>query len=247
MPSLPGDYRERIYQFYQHTFAESALSQSVEGFAPRMPYLERLIARHFPANRAAQVLDLGCGQGALLYAAQQAGYLNVSGVDRSPVQVDTARRLGIRGVQQGDLMQALRERASASLDCVIAFDVLEHFHRRELIGVVDELHRVLRVGGRLLIHVPNGESPFGGGIRWGDLTHELAFTRVSLRQLMLSSGFAHVECYEDTPVPHGWKSRVRAALWPVLRYGLIGFVAIETGALERSAIFTQNLLAVVER
>jgi SAM-dependent methyltransferase len=73
----------------------------------------------------------------------------------------------------------LNERPAGSLDAVIAFDVLEHFGRDELIPLVDAVHRVLRPGGRWIIHVPNGESPFFGSIRYGDLTHELAFTRQS--------------------------------------------------------------------
>ena len=45
-------------------------------------------------------------------------------------------------------------------------------------------------------------------------------------------------------MPHGIKSTVRAMLWQVIRIGLLSYLAVEIGALERSAIFSQNLLAV---
>ena len=111
------------------------------------------------------------------------------------------------------------------------------------IGLVDEVCRVLRPGGRWIIHTPNAESPFGMRVRYGDLTHELAFTRTSLAQL-LSSGFSQVSCYEDQPVPHGLKSAVRWALWKVFRTLLRLYVAAETGDSGRDAVFSQNLLCV---
>ena len=95
-----------------------------------------------------------------------------------------------------------------------------------------------------IIHVPNGESPFGGRSRFGDFTHEQAFTRGSLTQLLLASGFATVACYEDAPAAHGAKSRLRALLWRLIRLALRLYLAVETGDTGRNAIFSQNLLAV---
>ena len=244
---LPSDYRERIYKYYLEARCDAPAPQSVDSFAPRMPYLRQLIARHFPPDRAANCFDLGCGHGALMYAARSAGYTNVAGVDRSPEQVRTAKRLGIDNVREGDLLTTLHELADASQDVVIAFDVIEHFSKSELVCFIDEVHRVLKPGGKWLLHTPNGESPFVGRIRYGDMTHELAFTRVSIQQLLLASAFSHVACFEDAPVPHGAKSLVRAALWPVVRYGLIACSAVETGCLDRSAILTQNFLTVAVR
>jgi hypothetical protein len=45
-----------------------------------------------------------------------------------------------------------------------------------LFAATDETLKILRLGGRRIIRVPNGVSPFAGVIRYGDLTHELAFT-----------------------------------------------------------------------
>jgi 2-polyprenyl-3-methyl-5-hydroxy-6-metoxy-1,4-benzoquinol methylase len=242
--SLPSDYRERIYQYYVEASRQTPPPESVASFAPRMPYLRRLIQEHFPTNHAATCIDLGCGHGALLYVARTLGYTNLIGVDRSPEQVRTAHRLGIADVREGDLVATLRGLRDASQDVVIAFDVVEHFQKSELLPFVDEVHRVLKDGGKWLLHTPNGESPFAGRIRYGDMTHELAFTRVSMSQLLLASAFSRVECFEDKPVPHGAKSFVRAALWPVVRCGMLGFLAVETGVLDRTAILTQNFLTV---
>ena len=236
-------YRNRIYQSYVHARQQPLAPESIDGLLPRAPYLNKLICEHFPSDKNATILDLGCGHGALVYFARKAGYY-VTGVDRSPQQVAEAKRLGIEGVIEGSLMRSLQSLADGSQDMVIAFDVIEHFMKNELIHFIDEVHRVLRKGGKWIIHTPNAESPFVGRIRYGDFTHELAFTRTSITQLLKSSGFSLVTCHEDTPIPHGLKSAVRWVLWKVIRCALRLYLAAETGASEKECIFSQNFLTV---
>jgi 2-polyprenyl-3-methyl-5-hydroxy-6-metoxy-1,4-benzoquinol methylase len=216
----------------------------LEGLKPRLPYLQKLIRQHFPHNRNAAILDLGCGHGALIHLAQQAAYINLRGVDVSPAQVAAAKELGIKNVEQGDIMEVLANESDEAFDCLISFDLIEHFNRNELIPLVDQVHRVLKPGGRWIIHTPNAESPFGMRMHYWDITHELAFTRTSLSQLLLSSGFSLLDCYEDQPIPHGAISLFRWSLWKIIRLFLRFCLAIETGDTGRDAIFSQNLLAV---
>lgn len=241
------DYRSRIYHSYVTSRNQPLAPSSLSGLRPRLPYLKRIIRRHFPEEQDAVILELGCGHGALLYALQRAGYRNATGVDGSPEQVGAANNLGIKGVHQGDVMETLSKVEDSSLDVVIAFDLIEHFTKTELIALVDEVYRVLRPFGRWIIHVPNAEGPFGSRMRHLDFTHQLAFTRVSITQLLRASGFSHVACFEDSPVPHGVKSIIRAMFWQAIRFLLLLFIAIETGDMNREAIFSQNLLAVAKR
>ena len=246
--SASTDYRARIYANYVNARATPLAPPTLAALEPRLRSILRpLVRRHFPSNRDAAILDLGCGHGGLLYALQQAGYRNARGVDSSPEQVAAAQRLGIDGVSQGEALPTLHATAEASLDVVVTFDVIEHLTKLELIPFVDAVHRALRPGGRWIIHVPNGESPFGGKMRYGGLTHELAFTRTSLTQLLMASGFSEVDCFEDRPEPHGLKSLVRAGLWRLIRASWLFYIAIETGNTDRRAIFSQNLLAVGTR
>lgn len=239
-----NNYRARIYNSYVSGRSVPLAPVSVDGLKPRAPYLQRLIQRHFPPDLRATIVDLGCGHGAIVHFARQSGYANIRGVDSSPEQIGAARRLGIAGVEEGDVLITLSGLADASQDCIVAFDVIEHFTRVELIDLVDEVRRVLKPGGRWIIHAPNGESPFGGRVRYGDLTHELAFTRTSISQLLLASGFSEVRSFEDTPIPHGLKSAVRWILWKCFRAGLRLYLVAETGDSGKDAIFSQNLLTV---
>ena len=239
---MSQDLRKRLYDAYV-SGGQSVAPETLEGLASRAPYLRRVVARTFPGDRGARVVDLGCGHGALVHFAQQAGYRNVRGVDVAAEQVAAARRLGIDGIEQGDLLATLRELPAESCDVVVAFDVLEHFSKDELLTLVDGVHRVLKPGGRWILHVPNGESPFVGSVLYGDLTHELAFTRDSLPQLLLASSYSEVQCFEDPPVAHGLASSMRWIVWRLVSLLLRFAVAAETGS-GRGAIFTRNLLAI---
>lgn len=169
------DYRERIYRRYSSARERVLAPDTLDGFGPRVPFLNRIIRNHFPRDRSAAILDLGCGHGALVYLAHQAGYRNIRAVDGSPEQVAEAKRLGIDGVVQGDLMESLRSLADESQDCIVALDVIEHFTKAELLPFIDEVYRVLRSEGRWIIHTPNAESPFGGRIRYGMETSRMSW------------------------------------------------------------------------
>lgn len=243
---MSSDYRTRIYEHYVSS-GQSDAPESIDGLQGRAAFARDMIAEHFPPDRGATILDIGCGYGAILYSARQAGYQRLMGVDVSAEQVDAARRLGIEGVVQGDLLATLAGLPEASQDVVIAFDVIEHLTREDLIPVVDAVNRVLKSGGRWIINVPNGESPLFGRARYGDLTHEIAFTRFSLSPLLLASGFRRVEFFENAPRFRGMLGAVRWGVWKLIRAALRLYIAAESGDTGRNAIFTQNMLVVAWR
>lgn len=236
------NYRARVYGHY-NTARESELAPpTLAGLESRSHFIRKMIVNHFPSDKNAVILDIGCGHGAILYFAIIAGYVNAYGVDGSAEQVSAAHKLGISSVRQEDLKGHLLSVSAGSLDCIIAFDVIEHFRRDELIELVDLVHRALKPGGRWIIHTPNGESPFAGRMLFGDFTHETLFTKTSVSQLLLSSGFANVRCFEDRPIPHGLVSSIRFALWHCIRCVLRLYLAVESGDAGRNAVFSQNFL-----
>ncbi|MDP2296018.1 MAG: class I SAM-dependent methyltransferase [Pseudolabrys sp.] len=239
-----SDYRERIYSSYNTGRKKAVAPNDLGGLEPRLPELRRMIRASLDGNRDSEILDLGCGYGAFLHALRQLGYKNARGVDGSMEQVEAAAQLGIAGVEYGHIMPTLAETKTSSLDTVVTFDVIEHFKKDELIALVDEVRRVLKEGGRWIIHIPNAEGPFSSRIRYSDFTHELAFTRVSIDQLLRASGFVDVKCMEDGPTVRGVRSAIRYCLWRAIRVVLLGYLAIETGSFDRNAIFSQNFLAV---
>jgi cyclopropane fatty-acyl-phospholipid synthase-like methyltransferase len=206
--------------------------------------MNHVINSFFPPQTSANILDLGCGHGVLVYFARRKGYRNIRGVDVSAQQVALARELGIEHIVQGSLKEALMSTPLSSQDAVVTFDVIEHFTKDELIEVVDAVYSVIKPGGRWIIHAPNGASPFVGAVRYGDFTHEQAFTPSSLQQLLRSSRFVRVDFFECAPRVHGIKSLARAVLWSMMRLAFRLALAAETGDVGRNAVLTRNLYAV---
>jgi 2-polyprenyl-3-methyl-5-hydroxy-6-metoxy-1,4-benzoquinol methylase len=236
-------WKSRLYNAYVSSGQAGADKRHTTAMlASRAPYIKSVIAKHMPPERDASILDIGCGYGAFLFYLNEAGYRNCSGVDVSTEQVNLARELGLKNVERKELISALIDTADSSADVVLAMDILEHLNREELFAVLDEIFRVLKPGGRCLAHVPNGEGLFGMRIRYGDLTHESAFTPMSARQCFQTIGFHTVACHEDRPVIHGWRSCVRRLLWDLGTLPSRLLLMAETG--QRQFVLSQNMLVI---
>lgn len=96
-----------------------------------------------------RVLDLGCGRGELLYHAREAGAWGV-GTDYAQPALRIAAKVSGCPVACCDA-KALPF-APASFDRVFLLGVLDHLHDWELERCFAELARVLKPGGRVVIH-----------------------------------------------------------------------------------------------
>jgi SAM-dependent methyltransferase len=143
---------------------DAQLSHTVEGvperFVPAEMRGELVEAEHmarywwagaFCAQR--RVLDAGCGAGYGAALLKAAGASEVVAVDVSEAVIEVARNDAPAGVvcEVGDL-RSLRY-AEDSFDLVVCFEVIEHVEEQE--RVLDQLARVLRPDGLLLISSPN--------------------------------------------------------------------------------------------
>jgi 2-polyprenyl-3-methyl-5-hydroxy-6-metoxy-1,4-benzoquinol methylase len=232
-----NDYRTRIYARYASTREEGSA-------AGRLPFWRNLLG-HLPDKRA-RVHELGAGAGGLLDYLRTQGFERLTGVDGSAEQVARARAAGVE-VELGEAVASLRARPSQSLDVIIAIDLIEHLTKPEVFELLDECLRTLTPGGRLLVHTVNADSPFFGSVRFGDFTHELAFNRSSISQVLRTVGFREVRCFEDRPLVHGVKSAARAVIWELARTAAVVVLAAETGAFDMGRVLSQNFLTVAVR
>ena len=241
-----SDWKAHLYQSYVSSGqVQDSHTTAAEHFRAPRAHLTSIIRRHFPADRQNPIVDIGCGHGALLYFLREAGYKNVRGVDTSAEQVELAQRLGVSGVECGDAMAFLGGLADGSIGVVCLFDVMEHLTRPEAFALAHEVSRVLTPDGCCIGHVPNAEGLFGMRIRYGDLTHEQAFTEKSVGQMFRSLGFRDVNCFEDKPVAHGLKSLARRVIWETGTLPFRLLLTAETGT--SGFILSQNFLFVARK
>jgi SAM-dependent methyltransferase len=132
--------------------------------------------------QGARVLDAGCGQGTVL--ANLAAYrpdLQLFGVDEAPAGVVTGATL-----LTGDVMRL--PFPEGDFDLVFSRQVLEHVP--DNLGMIRELTRVLRSGGRLYIDCPDVRNAMSWAPLnfWEDPTHLRPYTRKGLRRLFQLCG-----------------------------------------------------------
>ena len=243
-PSDLAAFRERLYAQYRRTHPAGAAAPSQASLRYDAKIYRRTFGPLLPHDRDAAVFDAGCGAGTFLHYLQHSGYAKSEGMDRDPEQAEAARKLGLKA-SAGDAFAHLASRPGA-YDCVVAIDVLEHLTKGELFDALDAVRGALKPGGVFVWRAPNADGPFAGRIRYGDLTHELAFTAGSARQLMAAAGFDEVGVSPEGPVVTGLRSLVRAVLWTGFRAAARLYLFAESMA-HRDCILTANLIVRARR
>lgn len=239
------DYRNKFYSKYvsahlSDLYGERDLSEIKKQF----PVWKKYFGGFLPADKQSKIIDLGCGNGSFVNWLDQSGYKNAEGIDASGEQVEAAKKYGFKNVQKADIGEFLKSK-KGYYDAIFMRDVLEHFNKEEILEIMELVYSALSENGAVILHSPNGESPFSGRYRYWDFTHETAFTKASMHQLLGVSGFSKTEFYSTGPIVHGVKSLIRYFLWKGIEFILKFYLLVETGS--GGGIFTQNFIAVARK
>lgn len=184
-----SDLRDAMLGSYHETQMRVAHPELLAAPESAWPYYEANYRRLVePLDRATAVVDVGCGNGALLAWLQTLGFSNLIGVDASPGQVEAANELLGGGVVCADALDFLPGR---QVGLVITKATLEHVPRDRIRALVAAIAAALDPGGIAIVDVPNMDWLLAGHERYMDLTHEGGFTPESLRTL-LSESFGSV-------------------------------------------------------
>lgn len=105
------------------------------------------IAEHVPAG--ARVLDVGCGDGALMAVLQAERGVDARGMEIDPDEVEKAVSRGL-SVVQGDADRDLADYPDEAFDVAILSQTLQTAARPDLM-----LDQLLRVGRRAFVSFPN--------------------------------------------------------------------------------------------
>lgn len=183
------------YDFYYAHFSKYEDNQTPMGGVTSLD-VERLTRTaeyitHVLPDKRARILDVGCANGTMLGTLRQLGYVNLCGVDLSPVCVEsTKRRYDIKAHvgSLSNLPQGIGE-----FDFVILSHVLEHV--KELRQALDHVRELQPAAGYLYVEVPDASryadfvfSPFQDF----NIEHINHFSLHSLTNLLRTCGF-HVK------------------------------------------------------
>jgi len=137
-----------------------------------------------------QVLEVGFGNGAFLSFARSEG-AEVQGTEAIPGLIATARKAGFEVGRSKALLGARKN--AGRFDAVVAFDVIEHMDKDELVDFFSAVHMVLKPGGTFIARFPNGHSPFGRFYQYGDITHKTVISGRLIDHLAALTGFSVIE------------------------------------------------------
>ncbi|HWZ43094.1 MAG TPA: class I SAM-dependent methyltransferase [Candidatus Saccharimonadales bacterium] len=202
----------------------------------RMRFVRQMVAE----PRGRRLLDVGCGDGTFLLAAQAAGW-QVTGTEMNTA---AARSLGLQ------VYSGLQEiHGLAPFECITLWHTLEHM--RDPHRVIASLRALLSPSGALLIAVPDA----GGwqarifGARWFHLDvprHLFHFTHKSLAHLVYSCGFTPARQWrqEFEYDALGWsQSALNISMSPSnLFFDLLRGRKPAAGALKSAAAFAAGLM-----
>ncbi|MEU8790617.1 class I SAM-dependent methyltransferase [Streptomyces sp. NPDC048643] len=159
-------------------FYEDPAVPVASGAARTLRQARMLAAALGPADAGARtVLDIGCGDGTAAQAAAPllAGH-RVVGVDWSQDALRRARTRVPYAVR-GELSGGGLPFAPSSADAVLFSEVVEHLVDPD--GALDEIRRVLRPGGHLMLSTPNLAAWYNRGLLLAGV--QPVFSEVSLR------------------------------------------------------------------
>jgi len=140
------------------------------------------IVASLQAGPSFRMLDAGCGTGQMLKCLERLG--DAIGIDTSPLAIHYAKTRGVRHLVQGSINAM--PFPSATFDCVLALDVIEHVD--DDLGILAQLHEVVKPGGHLIVTVPAFQ------MLWSEHDvinlHKRRYRASGLRRLIEEAGFA---------------------------------------------------------
>ena len=155
--TMPRPNKEKIGEYYKSEEYYSH-QENKKGFIPRLYESVKKVNLKHKYNLATQglnvgkMLDIGCGVGDFLHTAEEHGW-TCTGVEPSEDAKAIAKTKTKANIINSEDMEKIPD---ASFDLITLWHVLEHVD--DLKWQIEQLHRLTKTKGRIVIAVPNYKS-----------------------------------------------------------------------------------------
>ena len=155
--TMPRPNKEKIGEYYKSEEYYSH-QENKKGFIPRLYESVKKVNLKHKYNLATQglnvgkMLDIGCGVGDFLHTAEEHGW-TCTGVEPSEDAKAIAKTKTKANIINSEDMEKIPD---ATFDLITMWHVLEHID--DLKWQIEQLHRLTKTKGRIVIAVPNYKS-----------------------------------------------------------------------------------------
>lgn len=228
--SIPQDIKwtpEQVARFWDYQSHRPSAAANYFSISHGMPVAKRTLSR-VAKNKAASILDFGCGTGNFLkFISQLRPDIRLHGADFSSESIRVAQET-CSSIEPPPDLRTLSSVptpwASESFDAIFSLEVVEHLADPELEAMINEIHRLLKKGGHVVITTPNDENleqlhtccP-NCGSTFHIWQHVRSWSRDSLTEFMSRHGFTLVSAKSTELRP----PRMRFLLWVARAVGII--------------------------
>tara|TARA_A100001011_G_C14271927_1_gene827359 strand:- start:741 stop:1424 length:684 start_codon:yes stop_codon:yes gene_type:complete len=160
--------------------------------------VKHLISR-YNIQKNSSLLELGCGRGEFLNQFIENG-LDGHGLDLSNYAKEYCPKAKINII---DVTKDKIPYNDNSFDVIYSKSFIEHFYYPE--KIFNEIYRVLKPGGLVITLTPEWKYIYKSF--YDDFTHRTPFTKTSLKDIHLISGFKNIEVSSFKQLPSLWSNR----------------------------------------
>ena len=155
--------------------------------------IKYIISNYFNCN--GKLLDVGCGNGKHMDIFKKYN-IDVYGLDS---REQNNKRIKICNVETDKFPYE-----DNTFDFIYSKSLFEHILRAD--NCISECYRVLKPNGKIIIMIPEWKSQMKH--YWDDYTHLHAWTKKSLKDMMMINGFNNVNCEIFYQLPFVWNSDI---------------------------------------
>jgi SAM-dependent methyltransferase len=187
-----------------YVFLEDNLRGSCKEIKERFKVYVPIIKKANAGTKNSPVLDIGCGRGEWLELLKEKN-LYARGLDSNKVMVKICKERGL-DVTDSDAFSFIKNVYDNSLGAVTGFHLIEHYGFDFLIKLLDEILRVLKPGGLVILETPNpGNVLVGSCSFYLDPTHNKPIPSSLIKLVLESRGFSKVRIMNINPFKDDFK------------------------------------------